>query len=38
MMRYDDMPHSISGHWNMVVRMLNDRRWFDQWMKQRTVP
>jgi dipeptidyl aminopeptidase/acylaminoacyl peptidase len=38
MMRYDDMPHSISGHWNMVYRMLNDRRWFDQWMKQKTVP
>jgi dipeptidyl aminopeptidase/acylaminoacyl peptidase len=37
MMRYDNMPHAISGHWNMVVRMLNDVRWLDQWLKPGTV-
>jgi dipeptidyl aminopeptidase/acylaminoacyl peptidase len=33
MIRYDDMPHSISGSWNIVHRMLNERRWLDQWLK-----
>ena len=34
MIRYDDMPHSISGNWNVVHRMLNERRWLDQWLKR----
>ena len=33
MIQYADMPHSISGSWNIVHRMLNERHWFDQWMK-----
>ncbi len=33
MIRYDDMPHSISGNWNTVHRMLNEREWFDRWLK-----
>lgn len=35
MIRYDDMPHSISGNWNIVHRMINERKWLDQWMKGR---
>ncbi len=33
MIRYDNMPHSISGNWNNIHRMLNERRWLDQWLK-----
>lgn len=33
MIRYDNMPHSISGSWNMVHRMINERRWLDEWVK-----
>ncbi len=31
--QYKDMPHSISGSWNQVHRMLNERQWLDQWLK-----
>ena len=31
--RYAGMPHSISGHWNQVHRMMNERAWMDQWVK-----
>jgi len=34
MIQYKDMPHSISGSWNQVHRMLNERQWLDQWLKQ----
>ena len=27
MIQYKDMPHSISGSWNVVHRMLNERQW-----------
>ena len=33
MIRYDDQPHGIAGSWNAVHRMLNERRWFDQYLK-----
>jgi dipeptidyl aminopeptidase/acylaminoacyl peptidase len=33
MIQYANMPHAISGHWNNVHRMLNERGWFDQYMK-----
>lgn len=33
MIRYDGMPHAISGNWNVVHRMIVERRWLDQWMK-----
>jgi dipeptidyl aminopeptidase/acylaminoacyl peptidase len=36
--RYDDQPHSISGSWNIVHRMLNERRWLDQYLRGATVP
>lgn len=39
MIQYANMPHSISGHWNIVHRMLNERGWFDQYLKRvATVP
>jgi dipeptidyl aminopeptidase/acylaminoacyl peptidase len=33
MIQYADQPHSISGHWNNVHRMLNERRWLDTYLK-----
>lgn len=39
MIRYDNQPHGISGNWNNVHRMLNERQWFDHWLKpQKPVP
>lgn len=38
MIRYDNQPHGISGNWNVVHRMLNERQWFDQWLKPKAVP
>ncbi|MBY0488811.1 MAG: S9 family peptidase [Gemmatimonadaceae bacterium] len=34
--QYKDMPHSISGSWNQVHRMLHERAWLDQWMRKPT--
>ena len=31
--RYAGMPHAISGHWNQVHRMMNERAWMDQFVK-----
>lgn len=31
--QYQGMPHSISGSWNVVHRMLNERRWLDTYLK-----
>ncbi len=33
MIMYQGMPHSISGSWNVVHRMLNERRWLDTYLK-----
>jgi len=33
MIQYADQPHAISGSWNVVHRMLNERHWLDQWLK-----
>ena len=38
MIRYDGQPHGISGNWNNVHRMLNERQWFDKWLKNKTIP
>lgn len=38
MIRYDNMPHGITGNWNIVHRMLNERQWFDRWLKAKAVP
>ena len=35
MIQYADMPHGISGNWNVVHRMLNERRWLDNWLKRK---
>ncbi len=37
MIQYADQPHGISGHWNNVHRMLNERGWFDKYMKSAQV-
>jgi dipeptidyl aminopeptidase/acylaminoacyl peptidase len=31
--QYAGMPHSISGSWNQVHRMLNELRWLDRYLK-----
>jgi dipeptidyl aminopeptidase/acylaminoacyl peptidase len=38
--RYDDQPHGIAGSWNIVHRMLNERRWLDTYLNpaRATVP
>jgi dipeptidyl aminopeptidase/acylaminoacyl peptidase len=36
MIQYAGMPHSISGHWNVMHRMLSERAWLDQWLKPPT--
>jgi dipeptidyl aminopeptidase/acylaminoacyl peptidase len=33
MIQYAGMPHSISGSWNVVHRMLNERAWLDRYLK-----
>ncbi|MEO7085407.1 MAG: S9 family peptidase, partial [Gemmatimonadaceae bacterium] len=33
MIQYAGQPHSISGSWNNVHRMLNERGWFDKYVK-----
>jgi dipeptidyl aminopeptidase/acylaminoacyl peptidase len=31
--QYAGMPHSISGSWNQIHRMLNELRWLDTYLK-----
>jgi len=33
MIQYAGMPHGISGNWNVVHRMINERRWLDTYLK-----
>ncbi len=33
---YSGQPHAISGSWNVVHRMHNERQWLDQWLKGNT--
>lgn len=33
MIQYAGQPHGIAGSWNNVHRMLNERRWFDTYLK-----
>jgi dipeptidyl aminopeptidase/acylaminoacyl peptidase len=33
MIQYANMPHSISGSWNQVHRMINELRWLDRYLK-----
>jgi dipeptidyl aminopeptidase/acylaminoacyl peptidase len=37
MIQYRGMPHSISGSWNVVHRMINEVRWLDTWLKPKRV-
>ena len=32
MIQYEGQYHSISGHWNNVHRMINELRWFNQYL------
>ena len=34
MIQYAGMPHSISGSWNNVHRMLSERAWLDRYVKK----
>ena len=33
MMQYQGQAHGISGHWNQIIRMTNDLRWLDLYLK-----
>lgn len=33
MLIYEGQAHGISGHWNVVHRMLNELRWWEQYLK-----
>ena len=33
MLIYEGQPHGIAGHWNSVHRMLNELRWWEQYLK-----
>ena len=33
MIQYAGQPHGISGHWNVVHRLLNELAWFDKYLK-----
>ena len=35
--QYQGMPHSISGSWNQIHRMMNERQWLDRWLKRKNV-
>ncbi|MBP6772770.1 MAG: S9 family peptidase [Gemmatimonadaceae bacterium] len=35
--RYEGMPHSISGSWNQIHRMMHEREWLDRWLKRKSV-
>ena len=37
MIQYKGMPHSISGSWNIVHRMINELRWLDTYTKAKGV-
>jgi dipeptidyl aminopeptidase/acylaminoacyl peptidase len=33
MIQYAGQPHGISGHWNVVHRMLNELEWWERYLK-----
>jgi dipeptidyl aminopeptidase/acylaminoacyl peptidase len=33
MIQYAGQPHSIGGHWNNVHRMINELKWWEQYLK-----
>jgi dipeptidyl aminopeptidase/acylaminoacyl peptidase len=38
MIEYAGQPHGIAGSWNNVHRMLNERAWFDKYVKAAVSP
>ncbi|MBI1875010.1 MAG: hypothetical protein HYS05_14135 [Acidobacteria bacterium] len=32
MVQYAGQPHGISGHWNNVHRMINELKWWNQYL------
>jgi dipeptidyl aminopeptidase/acylaminoacyl peptidase len=38
MIRYDDQPHGIGGHWNNVHRMINELKWWNTYLRGRAAP
>jgi dipeptidyl aminopeptidase/acylaminoacyl peptidase len=38
MIQYAGQPHGIAGSWNNVHRMLNERAWFDRYVKGTSGP
>ncbi len=34
MIQYQGMAHAITGSWNVVHRMLNERQWLDEYLKR----
>jgi hypothetical protein len=32
MIQYADQPHGIGGHWNNVHRLINELRWWSQYL------
>jgi dipeptidyl aminopeptidase/acylaminoacyl peptidase len=37
MIQYAGQPHGIAGSWNNIHRMLNERAWFDKYVKGSSV-
>jgi len=35
---YDGMPHSISGHWNNIHRMMNELGWWETYLMPTATP
>jgi dipeptidyl aminopeptidase/acylaminoacyl peptidase len=35
MIQYAGQPHGIAGHWNNVHRMINELKWWEQYLKTR---
>ena len=33
MIQYAGQPHGIGGHWNNIHRMINELRWWNQYLK-----
>jgi dipeptidyl aminopeptidase/acylaminoacyl peptidase len=33
MIQYAGQPHGIGGHWNNIHRMVNELRWWNQYLK-----
>ena len=34
MIQYAGQPHAVSGHWNVVHRMINELGWWEKYLKR----